>query len=78
MIATLTAIMYILSVADETYNNKTVQKGSAISRINSEDGVRKQSNRGRQYTVVCKKNDNCLNLSGFNMSNLIKVYDISF
>lgn len=31
-----------------------------------------------RYTVVCKKNDNCLNLSGFNMSNLIKVYDISF
>jgi len=38
MIATLTAIMYIVSIADETYNNKTVQKGSAISRINAEDG----------------------------------------
>jgi len=37
MIATLTASMYIVSIADETYNNKTVQKGSAISRINAED-----------------------------------------
>jgi len=26
MIATLTAIMYIVSIADKTYNNKTVQK----------------------------------------------------
>jgi len=38
MIATLTAIMYIVSIADKTYNNKTVQKGSTISRINAEDG----------------------------------------
>ena len=38
MIATLTVIMYIISIADRTYNNKTVQKCSAISRINTEDG----------------------------------------
>ena len=30
--------MYMVSIADETYNNKPVQKGAAISRINAEDG----------------------------------------
>jgi hypothetical protein len=38
MIATLTAIMNIVSVADEAFNNKFAQKGSAISRINADDG----------------------------------------
>jgi len=28
----------MVSIADETYNNKPVQKGAAISRINAEDG----------------------------------------
>ena len=30
--------VYIVSITDETFNNKTAQKGSAISRINAEDG----------------------------------------
>ena len=38
MIATLTAIMYVVSITDEMFSNKSAQKGSAISRINSEDG----------------------------------------
>jgi hypothetical protein len=38
MIAVLTAIVYIVSIVDETFNNKNVQKGTAISRIDTEDG----------------------------------------
>ena len=38
MIATLTAIMYVVSITDEMFSNKSAQKSSAISIINSEDG----------------------------------------
>ncbi|CAG8649026.1 4765_t:CDS:1, partial [Paraglomus occultum] len=38
MISVLTTIVYIISVVDETYNNKNTQKGVAISRTDTEDG----------------------------------------
>lgn len=38
MIANITTIMYILSVSDENTNSGILQKGTAISRINDEDG----------------------------------------
>ena len=34
--------------------------------------------KNKLYTVVCKKNDNCLNWSNFLMSKLIKTYCITF
>ncbi|CAB4433719.1 unnamed protein product [Rhizophagus irregularis] len=37
MIASITTIVYILSVTDETINNGVLQKGMAISRIDNED-----------------------------------------
>src|ERR1044071_5878624 len=38
MIANITTIMYILTVSDENTNNGILQKGTAISRIDDEDG----------------------------------------
>lgn len=38
MIANITTIIYILSITDESVNNGILQKGTAISRINHEDG----------------------------------------
>jgi len=38
MIANVTAIVYILSVSEENLNNVVLQKGTAISRIDSDDG----------------------------------------
>jgi len=38
MITSLSVIVYIVSVTDERYNEKNVQKGVAISRIDTEDG----------------------------------------
>ena len=38
MITSLSAIVYIVSVTDERYNEKKVQKGVAISRIDTENG----------------------------------------
>ena len=38
MIANITTIIYILSITDESINNGILQKGTAISRINHEDG----------------------------------------
>ena len=38
MIANILAIVYIISVSDEKYIEKNVQKGIAISRIDTEDG----------------------------------------
>src|SRR5438128_1873298 len=38
MITSLSAIVYVVSVTDESYNEKNVQKGVAISRIDTEDG----------------------------------------
>jgi len=38
MITSLSVIVYIVSVTDERYNEKNVQKGVAISRIYTEDG----------------------------------------
>lgn len=38
MIANITTIMYILSITDESVNNGILQKGTAISRIDHEDG----------------------------------------
>ena len=38
MISVLTAIVYVVSVVDETYNNKNTQKSVAISRIDMKDG----------------------------------------
>ena len=37
MIASITTIMYILSVTDESINNGLLQKGIAISRIDNEN-----------------------------------------
>src|SRR6266536_6481339 len=39
MIANITTIMFILSVSDETINNGTLQKGTAISRIDDSEGI---------------------------------------
>lgn len=39
MIANITIIMYILSVSDEIINNGTLQKGTAISRIDDGEGI---------------------------------------
>jgi hypothetical protein len=38
MIANITTIIYILSITDKSVNNGILQKGTAISRINHEDG----------------------------------------
>ena len=38
MISVPTAIVYVVSVVDKTYNNKNTQKGVAISRTDMEDG----------------------------------------
>lgn len=38
MIANITTIFYILSVSDEYINSGTLQKGTAISRIDDKDG----------------------------------------
>jgi hypothetical protein len=38
MIANITTILYILSVSDESINSGTLQKGTAISRIDDNDG----------------------------------------
>src|SRR5271170_1695944 len=38
MIATITTILYVLSVSEESINSGTLQKGTAISRINEDDG----------------------------------------
>ena len=38
MIANITTIFYILSVSDECINSGTLQKGTAISRIDNNDG----------------------------------------
>jgi hypothetical protein len=39
MIANITAIMVILSVSDEIINNGTLQKGTAISRTDDDEGI---------------------------------------
>jgi len=39
MIANITTIIYILSVSDEIINNGTLQKGTAISRIDDGEGI---------------------------------------
>ena len=39
MIANITTIMFILSVSDETINNGTLQKGTAISRTDDSEGI---------------------------------------
>lgn len=38
MIANITTILYILSVSDEIINSGTLQKGTAISRVDGDDG----------------------------------------
>jgi hypothetical protein len=39
MIANITTILYILSVSDEIINSGTLQKGTAVSRIDDNDGL---------------------------------------
>ena len=39
MIANITTVMYILSVSDKIINNGTLQKGTAISRIDDGEGI---------------------------------------
>src|SRR5579859_2471645 len=39
MIANITTILYILTVSDEIINNGTLQKGTAISRIDENEGI---------------------------------------
>lgn len=39
MIANITTILYILSISEEIINSGTLQKGTAISRIDDDDGV---------------------------------------
>ena len=39
MITNITTIMFILSVSDETINNGTLQKGTAISRTDDNEEI---------------------------------------
>src|SRR6266487_2054866 len=39
MIANITTILYILSVSDEIINNGTLQKGTAVSRVDEYEGL---------------------------------------
>ncbi|GES89267.1 hypothetical protein GLOIN_2v1476741 [Rhizophagus clarus] len=61
MIANITTIIYILSVSNESINNGTLQKGTAISRIDDDEGfqIYKYSNfLTSPYDSNSDENDN--------------------
>jgi hypothetical protein len=59
MIAIITTILYVLSVSDESINNGTLQKGTAISRIDNDEGF--QIYKFCNYLTLSNNDDSDLN-----------------
>src|SRR5947207_1521389 len=59
MIANIMTIVYILSVSDESINSGILQKGTAISRIDDNDGLQIY----KYYNYLTSPNDTDSNLN---------------
>lgn len=68
MIANITTVLYILSVSDEIINTGTLQKGTAISRIDDDDGL--QIYKYCNYLTASQDDTNGLEMTPFEEENI--------